>query len=168
MQSSINEGRLRFLTYNRALATNVKQPLTSLGAARDVDVSTYHEWAREVAQQLGLSIKKWAVDKDRQAILPEILRALRANWGAHRLLSADDGFWQAEFEWLSGRGFVQEGEYVSATRVGRQQRRRRRAAARLAGLRGVSASAHREGPLGRRRSGGAGTGGAQPVGRRHP
>ena len=85
IRSQLDSGSMLFLTYNRALAAYVTRILGDAEASDQVRVSTFHAWCRDTAEALGMGVGKWLLSGDRDKVLPSIVKALRARWGAHRL-----------------------------------------------------------------------------------
>lgn len=62
--SAMNKGSLLFLTYNSSLCAYVKKTFKKAGMAGDIDVHTFHDWAKSCAQSMGANFTDWVDSKE--------------------------------------------------------------------------------------------------------
>ena len=122
--SAINQGSLLFLTYNSALSAYVKSALSRSGMNSNVDVRTFHDWAKATSQSLGYSFEGWVNSKSRNDKISELVGEAKSQLGQHRLygLSGNSGllkWWNEEIAWLFGQYIERLDEYLSVERKGR-------------------------------------------------
>jgi superfamily I DNA/RNA helicase len=108
-----------FLTYNRALARYVNGMVEE--GALNLVVRNFHAWTRDVAAQLGLRVRAWVQQDERETLLTRCIQAVKLRWPEHRLLQMPMGFWHDELEWIFGRGLRTQAEYLVVERRGRGQ-----------------------------------------------
>lgn len=122
--SAMNRGTVLFLTYNAALSAYVKASFRKAGVTRDVEVRTFHDWAKSAAEAVTGKKRRWIDGKARTAALIEIMPKARVEMGAHRLYDIDVGedvmaWWQDEIAWIYGQHITHRQAYESAERTGR-------------------------------------------------
>lgn len=122
--SATSKGSLLFLTYNTALTAYVKRSFEKSGMKGDIEIKTFHEWARETAEQLGATFNGWIDSKRRDEQLSRIISSSRGELGPHRLLDMQGApelreWWSCEIAWLFGQHITKLGQYLSTDRVGR-------------------------------------------------
>jgi superfamily I DNA/RNA helicase len=119
-----SKGSLLFLTYNAALCAYVNRCFRNSGFSKQVKVSTFHEWAKKTATDLGENFRGWADTRWRSENIQKILREEAKNNTSHRLLKIDEertllSWWDDEISWIFGQGFLELQEYLLAERIGR-------------------------------------------------
>ncbi|MBE1424854.1 superfamily I DNA/RNA helicase [Desulfomicrobium macestii] len=122
--SVMGKGSLLFLTYNTALCAYINRCFRNSEISKQVKVSTFHEWAKKTASDLGENFRGWADPKWRSENIQRILKEEAKNNTAHRLLKIDDertllNWWDDEISWIFGQGFLEMQEYLLAERIGR-------------------------------------------------
>lgn len=122
--SALNKGTVLFLTYNTALCSYVKDSFRKAGFKRDIDVRTFHEWAKKTSNDLGATFTGWVNNKDRAEQLPKIIAQAKEESGEHRLYDLSSNpqlldWWGAEIAWLFGQHVLRLGDYMGLERVGR-------------------------------------------------
>jgi len=122
--SSMSKGSLLFLTYNGALSAYVKKAFRKAGLKNDLDVMTYHDWARRTSKALGFELKDWINGKARNEQLKKLIAESKQELGEHRLFNIDDNttllnWWGEEIAWLFGQHVTRLDEYLQVERVGR-------------------------------------------------
>lgn len=122
--SSMNKGSLLFLTYNGALSAYVKKAFRKAGLKNDLDVMTYHDWARRISKVLGYDLKDWVNGKARSEQLKRLIEESQKELGEHRIFNIDNNtmllnWWGEEIAWLFGQHVTRLDEYLQVERVGR-------------------------------------------------
>ena len=121
--SALNKGSILFLTYNSALCTYVKMQFKKVGLASDIDVHTFHDWAKSCAEKLGYSFLGWVDNKEREKVLEKLIPTAKKEMGNHRLYELENNkilkWWSDEIAWLFGQHIVNLGNYLKAERTGR-------------------------------------------------
>lgn len=122
--SAMSKGSLLFLTYNAALTAYVKRSFQQLGMQNDIDVKTFHEWARSTARALGADFVGWVNTKSRNEQLEKCIEEARNELGEHRLFQLEDSphlltWWSEEIAWLFGQHVTRLSEYWDIERRGR-------------------------------------------------
>ena len=121
--SVISKGSILFLTYNAALCRYVDRTFKSAGANNGLKVTTFHEWAKSVADHLGYDNVSWATQKDRTEQIKRIIDETLQSGVTHRLYDSKDqdilSWWNDEFAWIFGQGIVDFTVYNTIERVGR-------------------------------------------------
>lgn len=98
IQSELGSGSMLLLSYNRSLANYAERLLREAGATSGVSVMTFHQWAKDIAARLGLRVKKWIYDKDRDPLLQEAIELASRHHPGHRLLAQPLNFWASELD----------------------------------------------------------------------
>lgn len=122
--SAMNKGSLLFLTYNGALSAYVKKAFAQAGMKSDIDVRTFHDWARNAAQRLGFEFTGWVDGKVRSEQLALLVEEARNEVGNHRLFELKESpellaWWGDEIAWLFGQHITRLDEYLAVERSGR-------------------------------------------------
>lgn len=121
--SAMNDGSLLFVTYNAALCASVKASFHKAGLARNVEVCTFHDWARTTAERISGEKKRWIDGRARSEILKKLIAEAAAQ-GRHRLYETRDNdrllaWWGDEIAWLFGQNIATLAAYKAAERSGR-------------------------------------------------
>lgn len=122
--SSMSSGSLLFLTYNSALSAYVKKAFRKAGLKNNLDVMTYHDWAKRTAKSLGFELQQWVDDKNRSEQLKKLIATSKKELGDHRLFHLENNpallnWWGEEIAWLFGQHVTRLDEYLKVERVGR-------------------------------------------------
>lgn len=121
--SALNKGSVLFLTYNSALCAYVKNQFKKIGLADDIDVHTFHDWAKNCSEKLGCSFSGWVDNKEREQILEKLIPIAKEELGNHRLYELEDShiikWWSDEIAWLFGQYIINLSNYLKVERVGR-------------------------------------------------
>lgn len=122
--STMNKGTLLFLTYNSALCAYVKKSFQQSGMAGDIDVRTFHDWAKSCAQSLGSVFIDWVDSKERAEILTKLIAVSKQEIGNHRLYEIKStaallNWWGDEIAWLFGQYITRLNEYLAVERTNR-------------------------------------------------
>lgn len=122
--SAVNKGTVLFLTYNTALCSYVKDSFKKAGFKRDIDVRTFHDWAKLTTTALGASFSGWVNSKDRTEQLSKLIVQAKAECGEHRLYDLNSNqelleWWSAEIAWLFGQHVTRLQDYLELERIGR-------------------------------------------------
>ena len=122
--SAMNHGSLLFLTYNTALCAYVKKAFVKSGMTGNIDVRTFHDWAKNTSELLGYEFSGWVTTKERTNKLREIVGQSKKEIGEHRLyeLNGNSGlikWWNEEIAWLFGQYITRLDEYLNIERTGR-------------------------------------------------
>lgn len=122
--SAMNKGSLLFLTYNSSLCAYVKKTFTKAGMAGDIDVHTFHDWAKSCAQSMGANFSDWVDSKERSEELAKIISISKQEIGEHRLYEIQTSsellkWWGEEIAWLFGQHITRLNEYLIVERTNR-------------------------------------------------
>jgi superfamily I DNA/RNA helicase len=122
--SAMNKGTLLFLTYNSALSAYVKKAFTSAGMKGDIDVRTFHDWAKGCSKELGATFDGWVATKERSEQLKIFINQAIKELGGHRLYELEGtppllGWWGEEVAWLFGQHITRLAEYREIERTNR-------------------------------------------------
>jgi superfamily I DNA/RNA helicase len=122
--SAMNKGTVLFLTYNTALCSYVKDSFKKAGFKRDIDVRTFHDWAKKTSNELGADFSGWITSKDRAEQLPKLIEKAKLESGEHRFYDLKNSpelieWWGAEIAWLFGQHVMRLDDYLGLERVGR-------------------------------------------------
>jgi superfamily I DNA/RNA helicase len=122
-------GRTLLVTFNRALVTYLNHLCPP--ELRNVDVRTYHHFARGYLASRGLMSMNAICENDlRDTIITEAIASVRARRNGQALLDRPLEFFSEEIRWINYHGLDTEAEYVRAERIGRSTARLRRRADR--------------------------------------
>jgi len=122
--SATSKGTVLFLTYNVALCAYVKKAFTQAGMKGDIDVKTFHDWAKHSAQNLGATFNGWVDGKVRAEQLKLLIKQAEKELGSHRLYKLEDTthlitWWGDELAWLFGQHIMRLDEYLTVERSNR-------------------------------------------------
>lgn len=122
--SAMNKGSLLFLTYNSSLCAYVKKAFKKAGMAGDIDVHTFHDWAKSCAQSMGANFSDWVDSKERSEELAKIISISKQEIGEHRLYEIQTSaellkWWGEEIAWLFGQHITRLNEYLIVERTNR-------------------------------------------------
>jgi len=122
--SAMNKGSLLFLTYNTALCAYVAKAFDQAGMEGDIEVKTFHDWAKSASKELGVEFQGWVTSRDRLVRLREIIAEAPSSIGKHRLYDLADNsklanWWGDEIAWLFGQHITRLNEYLDTLRTGR-------------------------------------------------
>ncbi|GAA0794697.1 3'-5' exonuclease [Marinobacterium sediminicola] len=122
--SAMNKGSLLFLTYNSALSAYVKRAFSQSGMKGDIDVRTFHDWARNAAKGLGFEFTGWVDGKVRSEQIKACIEKAKSEVGNHRLFDFQASpellaWWGDEIAWLFGQHITHLDEYLAVERSGR-------------------------------------------------
>jgi superfamily I DNA/RNA helicase len=122
--SSTGKGSLLFLTYNSALTAYVKKAFKKAGLKNDLDVMTYHDWAKRTSKALGFEFQGWVNGKVRNEQVKKLIAESKKELGEHRLFDIDTNamlpnWWGEEIAWLFGQHVTRLDEYLKVERIGR-------------------------------------------------
>jgi superfamily I DNA/RNA helicase len=122
--SAMNKGSLLFLTYNAALSAYVKKAFAQSGMKGDIDVRTFHDWARNAAKGFGFEFTGWVDGKARSEQIKVLVNEAKDEVGAHRLFELSDApeltaWWGDEIAWLFGQHITRLDDYLAVERTGR-------------------------------------------------
>ena len=122
--SAMNKGSLLFLTYNSSLCAYVKKTFKKAGMAGDIDVHTFHDWAKSCAQSMGANFTDWVDSKERSEELAKIISISKQEIGEHRLYEIQTSaellkWWGEEIAWLFGQHITRLNEYLIVERTNR-------------------------------------------------
>ena len=122
--SAMNYGSLLFVTYNAALCAYVKNTFRKAGMDGNIEVCTFHDWARNAAEQISGEKRRWVDSRERAEILCRLIKEAAQESGEHRLYQIDTDdrllpWWGEEIAWLYGQNIATLGAYQEAERVGR-------------------------------------------------
>lgn len=122
--SGVSSGSMLFLTYNAALCTYVRKAFRDARLYKQMRVSTYHEWARSFAAEMGCKLGKWVSGKDKSSILGEVVSSTSRGGLNHRLFNIEGDerllpWWGEEIAWIYGQGIETQDDYLRVERVGR-------------------------------------------------
>lgn len=122
--SAMNKGSLLFLTYNSSLCAYVKKTFKKAGMAGDIDVHTFHDWAKSCAQSMGANFSDWVDSKERSEELAKIISISKQEIGEHRLYEIQTSsellkWWGEEIAWLFGQHITRLNEYLIVERTNR-------------------------------------------------
>lgn len=122
--SAMNKGSLLFLTYNSSLCAYVKKTFKKAGMDGDIDVHTFHDWAKSCAQSMGANFSDWVDSKERSEELTKIISISKQEIGEHRLYKIQTSaellkWWGEEIAWLFGQHITRLNEYLIVERTNR-------------------------------------------------
>jgi superfamily I DNA/RNA helicase len=122
--SALNKGTVLFLTYNIALCSYVKNSFEKAGFENDIDVRTFHDWAKTTAKDLGVEFVGWVDNKARSKQLINDINQAKKDLGQHRLFELEANsdllsWWGGEIAWLFGQHVTHLRDYKKIERVGR-------------------------------------------------
>lgn len=122
--SAMGKGSLLFLTYNTALCAYVKKAFARAGMKHDIDVKTFHDWAKHSAKEIGADFNGWIDEKKRSEQIKRLIKEAEKEIGSHRLFNIEDEpylltWWGDEISWLFGQHIMRLDEYL---KVGRSNR----------------------------------------------
>lgn len=122
--SAMNHGSLLFLTYNTALCAYVEKAFSKSGMKGNIDVRTFHDWAKNTSELLGYKFAGWVTTKDRTSQLRKIIKQAEKDTGEHRLYELGSNaelvkWWNEEIAWLFGQYVTRLDEYLNIERTGR-------------------------------------------------
>lgn len=122
--SAMNHGTLLFLTYNTALCSYVEGAFKKAGMSGNIDVKTFHDWAKNTSKSLGYEFSGWVTTKDRSEKLRLFIKQAKSELGEHRLYNLEKKpeiilWWNEEIAWLFGQHVTHLDEYKSIERIGR-------------------------------------------------
>lgn len=122
--SAMNKGSLLFLTYNSALCSYVKKSFKKAGMKGDIDVRTFHDWAKSCAQSMGADFSDWVDSKERSEELAKFIAIAKQEIGNHRLYEIQQStellkWWGDEIAWLFGQHITRLSEYLVVERINR-------------------------------------------------
>lgn len=122
--SAMSKGSLLFLTYNTALTAYVKRAFVNSGMKGDIDVRTFHDWAKGCAKELGANFEGWVATKERSEQLKLFITQAIKELGNHRLYNLDGSprmleWWGEEIAWLFGQHVTRLSEYRELERINR-------------------------------------------------
>jgi len=121
--SSMNNGSILFLTYNSALCSYVQKSFANQGINKEINVQTFHEWAKTTASKLDYNFLGWVTTSHRNEQLKKIIEEFKKD-KTHRLFNLDDNehllsWWSDEISWLFGQFITRFSEYEMIERIGR-------------------------------------------------
>jgi superfamily I DNA/RNA helicase len=121
--SATSKGSLLFLTYNSALCSYVKKSFSEAGLEGDIEVRTFHDWAKGAAKALGYNFS-WVDGKQRTEQLKRLIPVAAKEMGDHRFYDQDNmstllPWWGEEIAWLFGQHVTRLNEYLTVDRIGR-------------------------------------------------
>lgn len=119
--SAMGKGSLLFLTYNSALCAYVKKAFAVSGVKGDIDVKTFHDWAKHSAKELGAEFNGWIDGKKRSEQLTLLIKEAEQEIGNHRLFNISEekhllSWWGDEISWLFGQHIMRLTEYLDVER----------------------------------------------------
>lgn len=119
--SAMGKGSLLFLTYNTALCAYVKKAFSSSGMSGDIDVKTFHDWAKHCAKELGADFNGWVDGKKRTEQLTRLIKDAEKEIGSHRLFNTEEAsqllsWWGDEISWLFGQHIMRLDDYLNVER----------------------------------------------------
>lgn len=122
--SAMNNGTILFLTYNSALSAYVQNTFKRTNTNDNIDVRTFHDWARDCTRELGINFSSWVDAKERREKIIDFIKDAREEMGGHRLYNLDDaphllGWWGEEIAWLFGQYIVRLDDYLTVKRFNR-------------------------------------------------
>lgn len=122
--SAINQGSLLFLTYNTALCAYVENSFKKAGMNGNIDVKTFHDWAKKTSISIGYEFEGWVSTKKRSDKIKEFIKKAKKELGDHRLYNPIENqdfnkWWNEEIAWLFGQHITRLDEYISVERTGR-------------------------------------------------
>lgn len=124
IKSTYNKGSILFLTYNTALCSYVKKFFKSNKQTQDIEVRTFHDWAKHTTDQLGSSFKKWVTEKERKEQILRLIAESEEELDFHRLYNIESNsllidWWSEEIAWLFGQHIVRLDDYMTVPRTNR-------------------------------------------------
>lgn len=92
--------------------------------AGDIDVHTFHDWAKSCAQSMGANFSDWVDSKERSEELAKIISISKQEIGEHRLYEIQTSsellkWWGEEIAWLFGQHITRLNEYLIVERTNR-------------------------------------------------
>ena len=119
--SAMGKGSLLFLTYNTALCAYVKKAFALAGMDGDIDVKTFHDWAKHSAKEIGAEFNGWIDGKKRSEQLKGLIKEAEQEIGNHRLFNIDEvphllSWWGDEISWLFGQHIIRLDDYLKIER----------------------------------------------------
>jgi superfamily I DNA/RNA helicase len=122
--SVTGKGSMLFLTYNAALCSYVKKAFKAARLNTNIEVYTYHDWAKRTAKLLGYDFNGWVDNQTKLTILENIIDYTQTKYPNHRLLQWKttpeiQNWWDHEISWMFGYGLTTCDDYLKAERVGR-------------------------------------------------
>lgn len=122
--SAMNKGSLLFLTYNSALCAYVKKAFKQAGMEGDIEVRTFHDWAKSTAEAMGIGFEGWVTPKERNEQLVTFIDQAQNTIGSHRLFDIKEqpqllDWWANEIAWLFGQHVTRLAEYRELERTNR-------------------------------------------------
>jgi len=122
--SALNKGSVLFLTYNASLSSYVKLSFKKAGYGSEIEVKTFHDWAKQTSKDLGTEFTGWVDDKKRSEKITVFIQEAAKSKGPHRLYNITTtsnllSWWSDEIAWLFGQYVTRLHEYESIERVGR-------------------------------------------------
>lgn len=122
--SVTGKGSMLFLTYNAALCAYVKKAFRSARLNSNIEVCTYHDWAKRTSKLLGYDFNEWIDNPAKLTILETIISEIQAKYPNHRLLQWKmnpeiKNWWDDEISWMYGYGSTSCDDYLKSERVGR-------------------------------------------------
>ena len=90
------DGRMLFITYNRSLVGYVTMLMARSGLAGEIDILTFHEWARKFVDELGGPVGMHIKEKKKEEKIGEFLGKLAPQWSKNHLYNQPLDFWLEE------------------------------------------------------------------------
>ena len=113
------DGRMLFITYNRSLVGYVTMLMARSGLAGEIDILTFHEWARKFVDELGGPVGMHIKEKKKEEKNGEFLGKIAPQWSKNHLNKQPLDFWLEEINWIFGQAIETFEEYMKKPRTGR-------------------------------------------------
>ena len=111
--------KILVVTYNRTLVAFMSEQARELGL-EDVEISSFHQWARNYLSQRGISVSKVlrSGDEERTAILKKACKEVSRRFPNRPILGRNPFFFGKEIQWMKGSRILDLETYLSAERQG--------------------------------------------------
>ena len=111
--------KILVVTYNRTLVAFMSEQARELGL-EDVEISSFHQWARNYLNQRGISVSKVlrSGDEERTAILKKVCKEVSRRFPNRPILGRNPFFFGKEIQWMKGSRILDLETYLSAERQG--------------------------------------------------
>ena len=111
--------KILVVTYNRTLVAFMSEQARELGL-EDVEISSFHQWARNYLSQRGISVSKVlrSGDEERTAILKKVCKEVSRRFPNRPILGRNPFFFGKEIQWMKGSRILDLETYLSAERQG--------------------------------------------------
>ncbi len=107
---------VRVITYNKAL-TQYYGTLLDSGIIKEA--STFHSWALKIINTFRGSGVNVIQTKERKKVIKDAIERFKSNYHDHRLFQQNIDFWEDEFDYIKGKRFFSEHDYIETNRSGR-------------------------------------------------